>query len=119
MAAATEVLKNAVESTGIAAYANFYPGNDAEYCTINCIDMPDAFGDDSPTASRHLVQVHWFAPYGSNPTTQKRALCTALIQAGCTYPEITDASDENGLHFAFECQYVDADIVEVGPDGEI
>lgn len=119
MAAATEVLKNAVESTGITAYASFYPGDDAEYCTINCVDMPDSFGDDRPAVARHLVQVHWFAPYGDNPTKRKRALCAALIQAGCTYPEITDASDENGMHFTFECEYLDGDVVEVTEYGEI
>ena len=116
---AMEILKQAVESTGMPVYANFYQGEAESYCTINCTEIPASFGDDAPEMIRNLVQVHWFAPYGSTPTQKKRAICAALLRAGCTYPEITDASDETGLHFAFECEYADGNVEEVDEDGEI
>ena len=107
---AMEILKNAVETVDVRAYANAYSGNDAEYCTINCVEIPTDFGDDIPNAVRYLVQVHWFAQNGVNPTAKKRAIIRALINIGCTYPQVTDASDLHGLHFVFECDYVDGNV---------
>lgn len=110
---AMEIIKNAVETADVRAYANAYNGNDAEYCTINCVEFPTDFGDDVPNAVRYLVQVHWFAQNGVNPTAKKRAIIRALINSGCTYPQVTDASDLYGLHFVFECDYADGNVEEV------
>lgn len=116
--AAMEIVKNAVETAGVRAYANVYSGGDAEYCTINCTELPDDYGDDTPGAIRYLTQVHWFAPNGVNPRARKRAIIRALVGVGCTYPQVTDASDLDGLHFVFECEYADGDTVEAD-NGEI
>ena len=67
---------------------------------------------------RYTVALHWFAPIGSSPADKKRKLTKALLSAGCTYPQITDASDLDSLHFAFECECVDGEAVEA-ENGEI
>lgn len=113
-----QLIKNAVETVGVPVYANNYTGDAKEYCTINTIESPDAYGDDAPGVIRYTVALHWFAPIGNSPADKKRKLTKALLSAGCTYPQITDASDLDSLHFAFECECVDGEAVEAD-DGKI
>ena len=113
-----QLIKNAVEIVGVPVYANNYTGDAKEYCTINTIESPDAYGDDTPGVIRYTVALHWFAPIGNSPADKKRKLTQALLSAGCTYPQITDASDLDSLHFAFECECVDDEAVEA-QNGEI
>ena len=113
-----QLIKNAVETVGVPVYANNYTGDAKEYCTVNTIESPDAYVDDTPGVIRYPVALHWFAPIGSSPADKKRKLTKALLSAGCTYPQITDASDIDSLHFAFECECVDGEAVEAD-DGKI
>ena len=108
-----QLIKNAVEIVGVPVYANNYTGDAKEYCTINTIESPDAYDDDTPGVIRYTVALHWFAPIGNSPADKKRKLTKALLSAGCTYPQITDASDLDSLHFAFECECVDDEAVEM------
>jgi hypothetical protein len=93
-----------------------YTGAATEYCTFNYTELPDAFGDEMPGAIRYLVQLHYFCPYigknGSyfNPYTKKKQLKNALLNAGFTYPSVTNASDADGQHYALECEYSDGDV---------
>jgi hypothetical protein len=87
-----------------------YTGTATEYCTFNYSELPDAFGDDSPHAIRYLVQLHYFLPTGVNPYTKKKQLKNALLNAGFTYPSVTNASDADGQHYALECEYSDGDV---------
>ena len=87
-----------------------YDGMATEYCTFNYSEIPDSFGDDSPHAIRYLVQLHYFFPTGANPYAKKKQLKNALLNAGFTYPSVTNASDGDGQHNVFECEYVDGDV---------
>ena len=73
-------------------------------------------GDHAPIIiSIHALRVEGD---GNSPADKKRKLTKALLSAGCTYPQITDASDLDSLHFAFECECVDGEAVEA-QNGEI
>ena len=87
-----------------------YTGTETEYCTFNYSEIPDAFGDESPEAIRYLVQLHYFLPTGTNPYTKKKQLKNALMNAGFTYPSVTNASDSDGQHYVLEVEYCDGDI---------
>lgn len=87
-----------------------YGGTATEYCTFNYSELPDAFGDDSPHAIRYLVQLHYFLPTGANPYAKKKQLKNALLNAGFTYPSVTNASDGDGQHIIFETEYSDGDV---------
>ena len=69
-----QLIKNAVEIVGVPVYANNYTGDAKEYCTINTIESPDAYGDDAPGVIRYTVALHWFAPIGNSPADKKRKL---------------------------------------------
>ena len=87
-----------------------YTGTATEYCTFNYSEIPDAFGDESPEAIRYLVQLHYFLPAGANPYAKKKQLKNALMNAGFTYPSVTNASDSDGQHYVLEVEYCDGDI---------
>ena len=76
----------------------------ARYYTFTCTSFGDDFGDDAPGHERWLVSVHFFAPLGENWNGRVRATKEALFAAGFTWPEFTDATDQDGQHFVFECE---------------
>lgn len=80
----------------------------ARYYTFVCNSFGDDFGDDMPGHERWLIQVHFFAPLGENWNPRKRATKLALFQSGFTWPQFTDATDQNGQHFVFECETAEA-----------
>lgn len=85
------------------------------YCTFNYTETPDSFGDDAPGAVRYLCQIHLYAPWtpaageSNNTLAMRKALRRALTAAGFTAPSVTDASDEDGQHYVFECEDCDGD----------
>lgn len=87
-----------------------YAGEESEYCTFDYAEVPDAFGDDMPQAIRYLVSLHWYLPRGVNPIAKKKQIRKALLVADFTAPTITNASDDDGQHYVFECEYWDGDV---------
>lgn len=98
----------------------YYGGEEREYITFNCTELPTLHGDDTPHAIRYLVQVHWFLPAQKSPMAKKKQIRAALLGAGFTCPSVTDAGLENqsaaqyaadGIrHLVFECEYLDGDV---------
>lgn len=106
-----EVLIAAVEPIIPDCVPDVYDGENLEYCVFNCTEIPDDFGDDQPWAIRYLVQLHWYLPAGSgSPEAKKRQIRQALIAAGFTAPTITPDHEEAGLHFVFECEWLDGGV---------
>ena len=105
-----KALKSAVQPIVPICVPNVYTGDSAEYTTFNYTEIPDEFGDDQPWLTRYLVYLHWYLPEGINPLSRKRAIRQALISAGFTAPTSTDASDEDGHHFVFECEWMDGGV---------
>ena len=81
-----------------------------EYATFNYTEIGADFGDDTANAVRYLLQLHWFLPSGVNPIDKKKQIKKALLQMGGTYPEVFNASDQDGQHWIFECEYADGDV---------
>lgn len=102
-----KVLNTALTSTSLPAYPNVYTGSLLEYLTWNYTEIPVVFADSLPHAARYLVQVHYYLPPKADPNPIKQQLRLALTGAGCTWPSITNASDKEGQHYVFECEYAD------------
>lgn len=105
-------LKEALARFGDPVENGVYQGESDRYYTVHTSTMPDLHADDAPGAERYLIQVHLFAPLTFNFITRRRQTKQALFNAGFGWPECTDASDENGRHLVFECEYVEG--VEAG-----
>ena len=85
------------------------------YYTFNYVTLGDDFADDAPGHERYLVQVHFVCPMTFNRLERIHATKRALFDAGFTWPEMTDASDENIQHAVLECEY--AVLAPAGPWG--
>lgn len=105
-----EVLRDAVQSIVPICDPDNYSGDSAEYCTFDYTEVPDSFGDDMPQAIRYLVSLHWHLPTGVNPIAKKRQIRKALLAAGFSAPTVTNASDADGKHYVFECEYLDGEV---------
>lgn len=87
-------------------YPNLYTGDELRYIVYNYSTIPDVFGDSVPHAARYFVQVHLYLPSKENPNQYKLTISRALNANGFTWPSITNASDGDGQHYTFECNYV-------------
>lgn len=77
------------------------------YYTFQCESLGADFGDDEPGSERWLVSIHLFAPPDENCVRRGRMTKRALFNAGFTWPQMTDASDQDGQHLVFECETVE------------
>ena len=84
------------------------------YYTFSCDSIGDDFGDDAPGHERWLVSVHYFAPLGVNCNRRVKETKEALFRAGFTWPEFTDATDQDGQHFVFTCEAAEGVELEEG-----
>lgn len=92
-----------------AAWPNTSESQALEYVTWNAYTVPQVYAERLPAAARYPTQVHYFLPHGIDPTDKKLAIQQALFDAGFTWPSnIVDASDREGQHYVFECEYVNA-----------
>lgn len=88
--------------------ADAYEGKRAVYLTFNYDTVPTNFGDDEPICELALVQVHLYAPAGKDTRQLRRDIKSTLAFAGMTWPSCTNASDKQGQHYVFECEYIAA-----------
>lgn len=95
--------------------AETYTGDAEIYYVFNYSTLGAAYANDMPTCERYLVQVHLFAPIGTNSLRLRRLTKSRLAAAGFTWPEEisagsstsrTDAQAE-GQHYVFECETVE------------
>lgn len=104
--AALDRFGDPVEKSLLYAAAGEHP---ARYYTFAVSSFGDDFGDDEPGCERWLVSVHLFAPLTENCVRRVKETKQALFDAGFTWPEFTDATDQDGQHFVFECETVDTE----------
>lgn len=111
MSVATRI-KAALDVFGDPVEKSLFSAQDGElplrYYTFVCNSFGTDFGDDMPGHERWLVSVHFFAPLGQNWNKRVSATKQALLQAGFTWPKFTDATDQYGQHFVFECETAEA-----------
>lgn len=110
--AALDPFGDPVEKSLLYAAAGDCP---SRYYTFSCTSFGDDYGDDEPGCERWLVSVHLFAPLGESCLQQVRETKGTLFRAGFTWPQCTDATDQDGQHYVFECETVEP-ILE-GDDG--
>ena len=101
-----EALMSAL-STILPTFPNKYTGELLEYIVYDYTVVPSVFADHAPRAARYLVNVHHYLPEKADPTATRITISHALFGAGFTWPYITNASDNDGQHYVFECEYVD------------
>lgn len=85
-----------------------YDGKALEYIVFSYTEIPALDADGRPGALRYLLSISWYLPWGVNPREKKRQIAEELWAAGCTYPSVVDASDEDGQHYIFECEALDS-----------
>lgn len=101
-----EALKAALDPLEIPFAPNLYTGDETEYITTNFQTIPEVYAERAPRAARYLVQVHYYLSHGRNPNATVRTISRALWNQGFTWPGVENASDDDGLHFVLECEYV-------------
>lgn len=98
-------IRNAITPIVPVCVPNVYTGAEVEYCVFNYSEFPAAFADNSPQVIGYSVQVHLFMPLKTNPYAKKAAICAALFAADFTYPQVINATDEDGQHYVFSCVF--------------
>lgn len=93
----------ALKPLGLEVAHGTYDGEDAAYFSFNYDAVP-IFADDRPLFYRALIQVHLFCPLDRNSVRLRARTVTALLNAGVTYPELVDASDDETQHYVFETE---------------
>jgi hypothetical protein len=83
-----------------------YSGTADEYFTFNYFSQGDDFADDAPQHERYNVQIHYVCPRGKNSLSIRKQIKQLLFGAGFTWPTVTDATDSDGQHWIFECEYL-------------
>lgn len=89
-------------------FPNVYTGDQLEYLVYNYEVIPEVYAESVSHASRYLIQLHLYLPDKVNPNTYKLSIITACVSGGFTYPSMTNASDQDGQHYVFEFEYVNA-----------
>lgn len=74
--------------------------------TFNYELIPAQWADDRPRYWRALIQVHLMLPPSENGLALKGALAKALADHGFIWPEIADATDQEGQHYVFETEQI-------------
>ena len=90
-----------------SVFPHFFTGEGTEYFVWNYSVINTLWAESRPNAARYLVQAHYYCPHRENPRTVLVAAERALVDAGFTWPSLTDASDEEGQHWVLECEYTD------------
>ena len=88
---------------------NLYTGDATEYIVFN-YDEIFFYAEGTAKERICLVMVHWYMPKKENPLEKKKQIAQALANSGFTYPTINNASDGDGQHYVFECEYADGDV---------
>ena len=96
----------ALSPFGLKVVPDFYGEGEEEYFTFNYADDRAAdFGDNEPLHVVAYMQIHYFCPVKKDYLHLKREVRKALLEAGFTYPSVTDAtvSGDAERHLVFEC----------------
>lgn len=91
---------------GIKVTPDFFGDGEEEYFTFNYADdRASDFGDNEPLQVVAYMQIHYFCPVKKDYLKLKKEVRNALMDAGFTYPVVTDAtvSGDEERHLVFEC----------------
>lgn len=101
-----ERIIQALSPFGLKVVPDFYGEGEKEYFTFNYADDRAVnFADNKPINVIAYMQIHYFCPVKKDYLHLKREVRKALLEAGFTYPSVTDAtvSGDDERHLVFEC----------------
>lgn len=107
-------LKKLLEAFGDPVENGAYQGKSERYYTFNISTRGTNYADDMPQDEICMVQIHFFAPRTYNYVMRIKETKVALANDGFLWPDVTDASDDEGRHVILETAYVQG----VDSDGE-
>lgn len=107
------VIKTVLADVASVIEPDIYTGTETEYITFNYFSTGENFADDEPKNELYQVQVHYCCPADTNSLTKRGQIKRRLLAADFTWPTVTDATDEDGQHWIFECEY----LMEAETDG--
>lgn len=100
-----QILIDALSPLGIPVTPDFNGGGAKEYITFNCVDDSGAvFGDDAPILDVALMQIHYFLPLNKDYLGTRKKIRRRLFEAGFTFPEVEELTEETKRHIIFECE---------------
>ena len=100
-----KIIVSALKPIGLPVAERLYEGKKDEYIVFNLTDdRGQDFGDDRPHADVAYLHVHYICPWSASYHDKRRQIRQALFDAGATWPEVSDLSDEaeRVRHFVFE-----------------
>ena len=103
-----QIIMETLSPFGLPVFPDFYAGDGDEYFTFNLIlDRQIIAGDNAPVELAAEYQIHYFCPIDQDYLAMQRRVRRALLDAGSTYPEITDATLQDGgiRHIVFTCEF--------------
>jgi hypothetical protein len=101
-----ETIIAALTPLGLPVVPDVYTGTQSDYITFNFDALPRQFVGNVPVFYLCLIQVHLFASLEQDTENLRATIPRLLTGAGCTWPEIINATDKAGQHYVFECQTV-------------
>lgn len=99
-------LTEALSGLGVPVVPNVYTGAESQYITFNYDEVPIQFAGNRPIYAKALIQVHLFCTLTYNSLAQRRKVVEAITDAGFTWPEVIDATDQETQHFIFETETI-------------
>lgn len=99
-------LRQALEPLGLRLVPDVDTAHGERGCVLHYDLRPVQTADNAPLFYKALVQVHLFLPLEENGIALVGRAVRAVAAAGCTWPEVVDASDETGQHKVLECEYL-------------
>lgn len=106
----SERIRSAVTPVVQECEPNEYTGSSLEYAVFTFTELPVLHADGKPGAIRYLIQIGYYLPHGVNPHAKLKSLQNSIFEAGFTYPSVTNASDDEGQHYALSFEGTDGDI---------
>lgn len=92
---------------GLPIMPGVYTGTADKYYTFNYADdRCEVFADNAPQIDVASIQVHLFVPLDYNYIALKKRTRARLLEAGFSYPSITELTEEDTKkrHIIFQCE---------------
>lgn len=105
-----EKIVSAVQKTVQEVWPFMYTGKATEYAVYNYNIYPRVFAASKPDVNVYSCQVHLYCPLRENARGKIKAINQALSAAGCTWPNVINASDSESQHWVFEFESTDGEL---------
>ena len=100
-----EKIISALSPLNLKVTPDFDGGGAKEYITFNCTDdVAVEYGDDEPIFDVAHMQIHYFCPLEEDYLATKKKIRKLLFDAGFSYPEVTELTEDKKRHITFECE---------------